>query len=173
MAIKLYLYFYILYCYISNYKGGVAPASSRFGSFKPLFGILNQPKLIPLMWCPLTFEFEMTNNATDPIIQPSKGTGATDFKAENTSSTWSISDVRILCDVVTIDSALQNSYAEHVLSGKALPINYGTYITQYQLISGGDITVNVTRALSRLKSVFLSFDNAHNDTTNSQAAHIC
>ena len=45
---------------------------------------------------------------------------------------WSIQDIRMTGDVVTLDSALQNSYAEHVLSGKSLPINYGTDITMQQ-----------------------------------------
>jgi hypothetical protein len=66
--------------------------------------------------------------------------------------------LRVVCDVVTLDSALQNSYAEHVLSGKALPINYSTYITQYQTITSSDFTVNVSRSASRLKSVFINFD---------------
>ena len=69
---------------------------------------------------------------------------------------------------MTLDSALQNSYAEHVLSGKALPINYGSYVSQFQTITGGDFAVSVTRAVSRLKSVFLTFDGDHTtqNTTN-------
>ena len=62
------------------------------------------------------------------------------------------------CDVVTLDSALQNSYAEHVLSGKSLPINYGTYITMQQTVTGSNISVNVARAVSRLKTIFCSFN---------------
>ena len=36
--------------------------------------------------------------------------GAFDFT--NTSTSWKIQDVKIVCDVVTLDSVLQNSYAE-------------------------------------------------------------
>jgi hypothetical protein len=86
-------------------------------------------------------------------------TGA--FKTSDTSTQWQIQDVRIVCDLVTLDSALQNSYAEHVLSGKALPINYSTYITQFQTVTSTDFAVNVWRACSRLKSVFINFDNTH------------
>jgi hypothetical protein len=53
----------------------------------------------------------------------------------DTSIQWQIQDIRIVCDVVTLDSALQNSYAEHVLSGKTLPINYSTYISQFQTLT--------------------------------------
>ena len=37
-------------------------------SFKPIFGLCNQPKMIPLMYAPLSFEFELCNSATDPSI---------------------------------------------------------------------------------------------------------
>ena len=65
-------------------------------------------------------------------------------------------------DVVTLDSALQNSYAEHVFSGKSLSINYGTYITMQQTIAGDNISVNVSRAVSRLKTIFCSFTGDNN-----------
>ena len=70
--------------------------------------------------------------------------------------------------MVTLDSALQNSYAEHVLSGKALPIKYGSYVSQFQTITGGDFAVSITRAASKLKSVFLTFAGGYSsqDTTN-------
>jgi hypothetical protein len=48
------------------------------------------------------------------------------------SNVWQIQDVRIVCDVVTLRLSSSELYAEHVLSGKALPINYGTYISQFQ-----------------------------------------
>jgi hypothetical protein len=109
----------------ANKLQAMGPGGSRAVTFKPLCGLLNQSKYIPLSWCPLTFEFEVVSLATDPIVS----TGSTDFTVANTSVTWQIQDVRLICDIVTLDSALQNSYAEHILSGKALPINYGTYVS--------------------------------------------
>ena len=47
------------------------------------------------------------------------------------------------------------------LSGKALPINISSYVMQMQSISGQTPSVNITRALSRLKSVFCTFDHAN------------
>ena len=79
------------------------------------------------------------------------------FTPDNTSSTWEVSDVRLVGDQVTLDSALQNSYAEHVLGGKTLPINYNTFITMQQAVSGGNISVNISRAVSRLKTLYFSF----------------
>ena len=59
-----------------------------------------------------------------------------------------------------MDSALNNEYAALLLSGKALPINISSYVMQMQTISGQTPSVNITRALSRLKSVFCTFDQA-------------
>ena len=73
------------------------------------------------MWCPLTFEFEIVSGATDAIVSPSGATGGT-FNATNTSTNWQIEDVRMVADIITLDNGLQNSYAEHVLSGKSLPL---------------------------------------------------
>jgi hypothetical protein len=106
------------------------------------------------------------NDATDAIV----GHGGV-FNDTNTSKAWQIQDVRIVCDVVTLDSALQNSYAEHVLSGKALPINYGTYISQFQTITSTDFAVSVSRAVSRLKSVFVNFDGARSETNEKGLFH--
>ena len=82
-----------------------------------------------------------------------------------------MSDVRLVGDVVSLDSALQNSYAEHVLSGKSLPINYGTYITMQQTVLGSEIGVNISRAVSRLKTIFCSFDGDFNPTPTEKVDH--
>ena len=103
----------------------------------------------------MQLEFELITDAEEAIASFNGTTGA--FKDTDTSVEWQISDIRIVYDIVTLDSALQNSYAEHVLSGKSLPINFNTYITQYQTITSNDFAVNVSRACSRLKSVFTNF----------------
>ena len=110
-------------------------------------------------------EFEVVNGALDAIM----GTNASaDYTAANTSTLWQMQDIRIVCDVVTLDSALQNSYAEHVLSGKALPINYGSYVSQFQTITGGDFAVSITTSVSKLKSAFLALarDYTPQDSTH-------
>ena len=138
----------------------VPPGKNRTVSFKPLLGLFNQPKYIPLAWSPLTLEFEISNDALEPIIN----VDGTVYTTDNTSKTWKIQDIRVVCDIVTLDSSLQNNYAEHVLSGKSLPINYSTYVSQFQTITSGDIVANVSRAVTRLKSVFVNFDYEHSLT---------
>ena len=54
----------------SNYLG-IKEGCKRTVSFKPLFGLLNQPKWIPLKYAGgLVLELEIVNNFTDPIIDP-------------------------------------------------------------------------------------------------------
>ena len=150
----------------TDYGAIVKGNSARAVTFKPLFGLLNQPKYIPLMWSPLVFEFEVVNDAKEAIVGV-----ANSFTSSNTSTAWQIQDVRIVCDLVTLDSALQNSYAEHVLSGKALPINYSSYVSQFQTLTSTDFAVSVTRAVSRLKSVFINFNGAIDDNTDKRMFH--
>jgi hypothetical protein len=138
---------------------GLPGGQSQTVLFKPLSGLLNQPKYLPLRYCPLTIELEIVSNSGDPIISDLTGTV---FTAENTSVAWQIQNVQVKVDLCTLDNALDNSYAEHLLSGKALPINYNTFVSQSQSTLSGDhgqqkVRLNVTRALSRLKSVFVTF----------------
>ena len=136
---------------------GIAGGSYQTVGFKLLSGILNQPKMLPLKYMPLTIELELVNDKDDPVVTP--GVDAV-FTTANTSNDWQIENVQLKCDIVTLDNSLQNNYDSHLLSGKSLPINYNTYITQSQAVSGQDVSVNVSRAISRLKSIFVSFYKA-------------
>ena len=109
--------------------------------FKLLSGLLNQGKYLPIRYCPLEIELELINAAGE---------------AQHGSTNWNISDVQLKCDLCTLDNALDNSYAQHILAGKALPINYGTYISQSQVVTASTFSVNIARAVTRLKSVFLT-----------------
>jgi hypothetical protein len=126
-------------------------------AFRPLSGLINQDKFLPIRYAPITLEFEIVNNYTDCIIVP----GISDFTSTNTSSAWEIQQFQIKCDVCTLDNALDNEYAQHLLSGKSLPINFSTYVTQLQAItSNSSVSINVQRAFTRLKSAFVSLVNS-------------
>jgi hypothetical protein len=142
-----------------NYNG-IAPGESLTVLFKPLSGILNQGKMLPIRYAPITIELELVSDATAPIVS-TYGIGAKDFKAENTSTKWSINNVQVKCDLCTLDNALDNSYAQHLLSGKSLPISFNTFVSQMQTISGPDVSINVSRALTRLKSVFVTLEKGY------------
>ena len=138
---------------------GIPGNQSQTVLFKPCSGLLNQPKMIPVRYCPVTIELELVNSSNDPIVSALADTRP--FTAANTSVSWQIQNVQVKCDMCTLDNGLDNQFAEHLLSGKSLPINYNTYVSQMQSILSGatgqqKVRLNVTRALSRLKSVFVS-----------------
>ena len=146
---------------------GIRNNQSQKVLFKPAFGMFAQEKFLPLRYCPLILELELVSNPNDPIyttFQPAADVltytkAKIDFTAVNTSVTWSIQNVEVKCDLVTLDNALDNSYADHLLSGKSLPINYQTFSSQMQTIQDMQKpNVNVTRALTRLKTVFVTLD---------------
>jgi hypothetical protein len=131
--------------------------SHKTVSTKLAFGLLHQPKWIPLRYAPLTLELELVNDFTDVCVAPYVHANSR-FPEAITSAAWQISQVEVKCDVCTLDNALENSYEAHLLDKGTLPINYNTYINQTQNISGQvDIAINVSRAISRLKSIFINF----------------
>ena len=136
--------------------GGIKPGQYQTVLFKPLSGLLNQNKMIPLRYAPITIELELVDDVTEPIIDHANYTGDT-WTATDSSSSWQINNVQVKVDVCTLDNALDNSYAQHLLTGKSLPIPYNTFISQLQTIAGQDApSINVSRALTRLKSVFVT-----------------
>ena len=110
----------------------------------------------------LSFEFELCSDILDPIA---KVDDVTAFSAAVTSQLWEIENCQIKADVLTLDNSLENSYAEHIMSGKSLPINFNTFITSNQAVSGTNFSLSVSRAVTRLKGLFITFyKNSHTDT---------
>ena len=135
---------------------GIAPNSYRTVSMSILSGVLNQPKFLPLRYMSggLSFEFELCSDMLDPIA---KVDDVTSFTAALTSETWEIENCQIKADVLTLDNSLENSYHEHIMSGKPLPINYNTFITSNQAVAGTNVSISVSRAVTRLKGLFITF----------------
>jgi hypothetical protein len=133
--------------------------------FKPLSGILNQNKMLPIRYAPITIELELSDGNVDAIVDPSLTGDA--YDDTNVSTDWQIENVQVKVDVCTLDNALDNSYAQHLLSGKSLPISYNTFVSQLQSTNATDKNlINVSRALTRLKSVFVTMHRT--DTDNVQ-----
>ena len=147
--------------------------------FKPLAAIFSQFKYLPLKYMGnLTIELELVTNAVDCIINPNDDESDTGIsedirnrftvvvagdvgKATNTSIDWEISNPRVLYDICTLDSNLNNEYVKHLLEGKGLPITYTTYITQSQTVKGStDFSVPVIRSVSKLVASFITFYKA-------------
>ena len=123
---------------------------SRRVAFKPMVGLLNQEKRIPLRFCPLQIELEIVNNGADAVYVNMEGVD------ETYTDNWDISDTQCKLDLLELDSALSNEYTSHLLSGKSLPINFSTWNHTNQSVGGDkNFSAHINRALTRLKSVFI------------------
>ena len=169
---------------------GIAANSSLQVLFTPLSGLLNQNKMLPIRYAPITIELELVDSFEDPVLTvPTLAssdtalaitpvgastalTGTALFTADNCSTNWSINNVQVKVDVCTLDNALDNSYAQHLLSGKSFPISYNTFVSQMQTIAGQTAPlINVSRALTRLKSVFVTLQKDTSSQTLSNDRH--
>jgi hypothetical protein len=119
-------------------------------------------KYLPLKWMgPLVFELELA----DPVAATRTGStgGTPDYTFH---SNYSISDVMIKADTVTLDSELESSFASTLLAGRALSLSLSTYaVTAHGVMPGSDDPmISSQRAVSRLKSVFVSMFSTRTDT---------
>ena len=144
---------------------GIPGAQAQNVLFKPIFGLLNQPKYLPLKKMGgLSIELELNDNYLDAIINPDVELVADRYNTANTSTDYQIENVVVKVDLITLDNALQNTYDSHLLSGNAYPINYNTYINSVQSVIGAGangqdkINLSISRAITRLKSVFITLD---------------
>ena len=118
--------------------------------FKPMLGLFNQEKLIPLRYCPIHIELELVNSQADAV---------TTEVAEGFQNglNWGISDIQCKCYLLELDSSLQNEYASHLLSGQSLPINFNTWNHTNQSTGlDKNFSAHITRAVTRLKSIFIT-----------------
>ena len=119
---------------------------TRTVCFTPMSGLLSQEMYLPIKFCPLQVELELVSNSAD-VVNASGANSSTSFKLEN---------VQLKADLVTLDNSLDNEYSQHLLSGKTLPIHFSTFTCASQVITSLNTTVNVSRALTRLKGVFVT-----------------
>ena len=115
-----------------------------------------------MKYAPIILELELVNSNLNPIITPDVKNiidpiAFPVFTSGNTSTNWQIENACIKADCCTLDNQLNNEYTAHLLSGKALPIKYSTFINQQSSISGKSFSVQVARAVSRLQTCFLTF----------------
>ena len=69
---------------------------------------------------PLTIELELVNSATDPLVLTGTDASGAVFQPTgetnaNCSETWTITNVMLKCDVCTLDNAVDNQIADHLL----------------------------------------------------------
>jgi len=123
---------------------------ARRVQFKPMLGLFNQEKLIPIRYCPIQIELELVNQQADAVTTE-------EAEGFTNGTNWDISDIQCKCDLLELDSSLQNEYASHLLSGKSLPINFNTWNHTNQSTGlDKNFSAHITRAVTRLKSIFIT-----------------
>lgn len=142
----------------------ISAGKSKVVNFRPFCGLFNQSKFLPLKYMGyLILEFELCDT-NDAVITPATYSGAyaTVFTTANCSKEWSLLNCKVICDICVLEGLLNNEYTSFLLSGKSLPINYSTYISQESSITGAgkSLSTQIIRAVSRLQRIFISFYNS-------------
>ena len=108
-------------------------------------------ELAPADWCWRTYD-QVNTSAT-----ANDGTALTGI-TKHFVSEYVLEDPRIHVDMVTLDPGLTNEYTALMLQGKALTVPINMYITHTQQLLGNNPVLSITRAASRLRHIFWSFE---------------
>jgi len=142
----------------------------------PLSGVFggSQTKYLPL-WAlgsggiEVSLSLAPANQAV--ITQPTNHATSVQGAANSGSINYSLSNLRIECDMVSIDSSLQEQYSRNMLEGGALTLHTKLWnATQVYLppANGGSFDVSVSKSLSRVATCFQTFSEEL--TADQQAA---
>ena len=138
----------------------------------PIFaGLFQTHYLLPGRF-PITIELERVNNGSQCLAagdttypNPNRGQqGQPDTIVQAYSQSFSMQNVRILADVVTVDNAVQEELSRVLLSGGALPMHLTSYSTtmhnlQLNFAANQSWAVTLSRAFSRIKDIWITFDS--------------
>ena len=126
----------------ANHYGTLNANKSRRLITNTPFGVLNQSKWIPLHLVSggLILEFELDD---------------ADTAFDQTGVSFEITDVKLFANLHTIDSALANSYASHVLKGNPLHLHFTSVVGSRHLINGSNFSLSLPRGFTRLRHIFL------------------
>ena len=136
--------------------GILRPGGSYTCVQRLLTGMVKSNKLIPLRVCPLTYE--LTLETASKFCVPAGG---------QTSQNYSLENCYVLCDLLTLDSSIQNSYMKSLLGGNALSLIIPSYITiKYPITNAETLAIVVQRAMTRNVAVFVNFNQETDIATN-------
>jgi hypothetical protein len=135
----------------SNFKPAVGAIASGFPikvMHRLPLSLLSSGKLLPVKIAPLEIELSMCNDLSDWL--DTTGDSTTDI---------TISDVQILFDQYTLDSAVEQSFYSALLKNKVLSVPVFNIYQVVHAIPAGATTFSFSsvRAFSRLAQVWLHF----------------
>jgi len=122
----------------------LAAGASRRMLMQLLCPFFSQGKMLPLsLLGSLVIELELDD---------------ADMCFSTSGNNWSLVRPMILCDVVQVDPQLSNSFAQHLLSGKELPISYENMFSFVTTVAPSDVvSIPIYRGFSRAKAVYVTF----------------
>ena len=125
-----------------------------------LLGLMNMDKLLPLKYLG-GMQIELTLANASEALHPNSA-----------SQTFQLEQMQMRASTITLDSALNNSFSELLLQGRALQFHYKTIHLQQQALPANntEVQVSMVRALSRLAGLFISFTGppTHTDEFGNQ-----
>lgn len=131
----------------------IAAAASSTIMFKPLIGLFtSNTKYIPLRYAPLVIEFDIVASLNEPLLPTVASAAAT--------QSWTISTPVLFCDLVRLDSQLEEDFALHLAKGGEMIMNYSCWTHQQQTLPSASNTVNVSRSFTRLRNVLVNFQTS-------------
>ena len=123
----------------------------RSVTLTPLAGLLQCGKYLPLrLMNSMILEFTLAR-LDDALVTPRAG--------NNMSELYGLQQCELQFSTVRLDSALEAGFSSMMLSGRALQLNLRTLMSQQAIIPVGarEFQATVTRALSRIAAVFVTF----------------
>ena len=124
-----------------------------------LSGLMHSKKWIPLWAVAGGIELYLTL-ASQEACMISGANGTTN------SMQYSLSDMRLECDMLTIDPALDEQYVTSLREGGGLKLHFKTWNVNQQYLSagnGGSADITLSKAYSRLANVFALFAKEFSD----------
>ena len=126
----------------------IPASSSKQVIWRPTaLGIVNQKNYIPTA-------FVSGGGVTIELLLVNTGAEVCDSTG---STTWNLSDAKLLVDVVNCDSSFVTSMSKHLLGGGTLTLAPKLYSTTMFSCSSPSMTLQHVRAYTRLNSAFVTF----------------
>ena len=141
-------------------KGDIITNEAVLG-FPLLAPLFQQSKALPLSYMSLTIHLELVDAVADVMVKAADLPGGVNAQ----SSSWHIEEPVILADLISLDSSLSAEFSNFLLKGKSLTIPYVSYYTVPHVITNGagGFQIAMTRSLTRLKAMFMTFAHMTND----------
>ena len=147
---------------------------------KPCCGFVQSGYYPPIRYCPLEFIFEICSDPQEPVINPATAVEATQaeddvnglyFTERNTTTSWSIQNCILRCELITVDNSVNNNVVSHLLKGGRLRMVYPAYHSFSQSFAAGntEINMNIVKSLTRLSQMFFTLSNSQIDNNNTAA----